>query len=119
MGKRARRRGVADAPGAGASTYRHEEHGELVLRGAMTVRARRRYAETLHGGRSVDDAWQQATELLFEQLAASWTTATGEVYGEPRELLGRYRFASREERSWIRDVLRRHLAEHFPEMETP
>jgi len=36
-----------------------------------------------------------------------------------KELLGRLRFASAEERAWIRGVLREHLAEHFPELEAP
>ena len=34
-------------------------------------------------------------------------------------LLGRYRFASQAERAWIRDTLRAHVAEHFPELEAP
>ena len=36
-----------------------------------------------------------------------------------QELLGRYRFASAEERAWIRDTLRAHLAEQFPDVEAP
>ena len=36
-----------------------------------------------------------------------------------KELLARFRFASAEERRWIRESLRAHLAEHFPEMEAP
>ena len=34
-------------------------------------------------------------------------------------LLARFRFASAEERRWIREVLRSHLTEHFPDMEAP
>jgi len=36
-----------------------------------------------------------------------------------RDLLARFRFASRDERAWIRDVMRRHCAEHFPDVEAP
>ena len=36
-----------------------------------------------------------------------------------RELLARLRVATQDERRWIRDVLREHLAEHFPDLEAP
>jgi hypothetical protein len=36
-----------------------------------------------------------------------------------RELLMRFRVATPDERGWIRDVLREHVAEHFPELEAP
>ncbi len=36
-----------------------------------------------------------------------------------KELLARFRMASQAERHWIRDVLREHLAEHFPDVEAP
>ncbi len=36
-----------------------------------------------------------------------------------KELLGRYRMASQEERRFVREALRQHLAEYFPEMERP
>ena len=36
-----------------------------------------------------------------------------------RELLMRFRVATQDERRWIRDVLREHLAEHFPDLEAP
>jgi hypothetical protein len=31
----------------------------------------------------------------------------------------RFRVATQDERHWIRDVLREHLAEHFPELQAP
>ena len=37
----------------------------------------------------------------------------------PRELLGRYRLASADDRRFVRDSLRAHAAEHFPELEAP
>ena len=36
-----------------------------------------------------------------------------------KELLARYRIATQEEKRWIRDTLRDHLTEHFPDVETP
>jgi hypothetical protein len=36
-----------------------------------------------------------------------------------RELVMRFRVATQDERQWIRDVLREHLAEHFPDLEAP
>ncbi len=90
----------------------------LVLRGSLTPGARREYAATLAGGLEQEDAWQRATELLFERLAVSWTIAGVET-SRQKELLGRYRMASGDERQFVRDSLRRHVAEHFPELESP
>lgn len=119
MGKRTRRRG-AEALAAPESEYRDPECGVLVLRGALSPGSRRSYATALAGSPlSREDAWQRATELLFERLAVSWETGGLEPLTDQRELLGRYRMASPSERRWVRDVLRRHLAEHFPEMEAP
>ncbi len=91
----------------------------LTLRGAMTPATRREYAAVLSGSPlSQEDAWHRAVEFLFERLAVRW-----EISGVPikrqKELLGRLRFASGDERTWIRGVLREHLAEHFPELEAP
>jgi hypothetical protein len=35
------------------------------------------------------------------------------------ELIGRYRMATAEERAWVRDVLREHVAANFPELDAP
>lgn len=100
---------------APTAAYADPAHGELELRGAMTPKTRAAYA-SLGGVR--EDAWQRSVEFLFERLAVRWTT--GDVdYDRQKELLGRYRMASAEERGWVRRVLREHLAEHFPEMEAP
>ena len=56
--------------------------------------------------------------MLFERLAVSWTIAGLELTRQ-RELLGRYRMASAAERNFVRDALREHVAEHFPELEAP
>ena len=93
--------------------------GLLVLRGSMTPATRQQYAAVLAGNvLSQEDAWQRATELLFERLAVRWVVADVPTEGQ-RELLMRFRVATQDERRWIRDVLREHLAEHFPDLEAP
>ena len=119
MGKRSRRRG-AEALAAPESEYRDDEGGVLVLRGALSPATRRQYAEVLAGSPlSREDAWQRAVEFLFERLAVSWAVAGAEPLTRQRELLARYRFASQAERRFVRDALRRHVAEHFPELDAP
>jgi hypothetical protein len=72
----------------------------------------------LAGGHEREDAWQRATELLFERLAVSWTIADLQL-SRQRELLGRYRMASGDERRFVRDALRQHVRAHFPELQAP
>lgn len=125
MGKRNRRRAVRNGGGrpekltAPTSEYTHEDGSMLTLRGALTVATRREYEDALSGsGLSQEDAWQRGVELLFERLAVSWTIAGAPIHGQ-RELLMRYRAASQAERAWIRDVLREHCAENFPDVQAP
>lgn len=128
MGKRGRQRardrnaaaGASEQPPLAAPTvlYSDASGNTLELRGALSAKARTRYAQTLAGGLSREDAWQRATELLFELLAVSWTVA-GLRLERQRELLGRYRMAGAEERRFVRDSLRTHLAQSFPEMQAP
>ncbi|MGI8623070.1 MAG: hypothetical protein ACR2NB_06200 [Solirubrobacteraceae bacterium] len=96
----------------------------LVLRGAMTPKTRESYrrvasGEALAPGAAREDAWQRSVEFLFERLAVGWAVADAEPRTRQKELLGRFRFATVEERSWIREQLRAHLAEHFPELPAP
>jgi hypothetical protein len=118
VGRRSRQR-AADKLAAPSSEYR-DPAGEsvLVLRGSMTAATRRAYAEVASGGLSREDAWQRAVEFLFERLAVSWVIA-GVALTRQRELLARYRMASDAERRFVRDSLRSHLAEHFPELSAP
>ena len=119
MGKRSRRRG-AETLKAPESEYRSPDGDVLALRGALSPAARREYAAAMQGSPlSREDAWQRAVEFLFERLAVRWEIAGTEPITRQKELLGRFRFASVEERKWIRTVLREHLAEHFPDVEGP
>ena len=115
MGRRHRQREKLAAP---TSDYGDAEGNVLTLRGSLSPASRREYAETLAGGAHQEDAWQRATELLFERLAVSWSIAGLEITKQ-KELLGRYRMATAGERQFVREALRTHAAEHFPELETP
>jgi len=122
MGRRARRRNDGALPAGQlevpTEVYRDSEGNELELRGALTLKARAQYADVLGGGHHQDDAWQRATEWLFEHLAVSWTIHGLEL-DKQKQLLGRYRMASADERRFVRDTLRTHLQEYFPDMQAP
>jgi hypothetical protein len=117
-----RQRAGQDAPRetllAPTSDYRDAEDNVLALRGSLTPAARREYAEVLAGGREREDAWQRAVELLFERLAVSWTIAGLETTRQ-KELLARYRVASQDERRFVREAIRQHVKENFPELQAP
>jgi hypothetical protein len=110
-----RRRQRLKAP---LSEYVDAEGGSLKLRGSLSAGSRREYASILAAGLDREDAWQRATEFLFERLAVSWTIAGLEVSSQ-KELLARYRMASADERRFVRDALREHAAEWFPELNAP
>ncbi len=108
---------------APTSDYTDADGGVLTLRGALTPATRVKYAETLAGaGASAastrEDTAQRAVELLFEHLAVRWEIA-GVGVERQRELLARYRAASAQERAWVRQTLREHCAEHFPDVKVP
>ena len=119
MGKRGRARGRAERLDAPTSDYTSEDGAVLTLRGAMTPKTRQEYAATIAGNPlSREDAWQRAVEFLFERLAVRWTVSGVPTEGQ-KALLMRFRVSTQDERRWIRDVLREHLAEHFPDVEAP
>jgi hypothetical protein len=119
MGKKGRAREKLSAP---TSDYRDAEGNVLTLRGSLTLGTRREYADTLAGvGRPAatpEDSSQRAGELLFERLAVRWTIS-GVPIEHQKELLARLRVATLEERAWVRDTLRQHCAEHFPDVRAP
>lgn len=120
MGRRSRQRDRLGRKLAAPTTdYADPDGNVLTLRGSMTPATRREYA-VVRGGSplSQEDAWQRSVEFLFERLAVRWTIA-GAPIEKPGELLARFRFASQDERAWIRGVLREHLAEWFPDVEAP
>src|SRR3954454_20153170 len=95
--------------------YRDEDGSVLALRGSMTPATRLQYAEVARGNLlSREDAWQRAVEFLFERLAVRWEIAGAPPIKKQAQLLQRFRFASQEERRFVRESLRAHLADHFP-----
>jgi hypothetical protein len=127
MGRRQRRRSrelAGDGEGAGklrapTSDYADPDGNVLTLRGVLTPGTRRQYAAVIAGNPlSREDAWQRGVEFLFERLAVRWVIAGAPIEGQ-RELLARFRVASSAERAWVRDVLRQHCAEHFPDVAAP
>jgi len=101
-----------------------DAHGNvLTLRGSLTTGSRQEYARALSGAgarpsSTQEDVWQRAGELLFERLAVRWVIA-GAPIERQRELLARFRVASPDERAWVRQALREHCAEWFPEVRAP
>jgi len=118
MGKRSRQRGRVEKLSTPETEYVSDGGDRLVLRGTLTAGTRRKYDDTLRGGLQQEDAWQRAVELLFERLAVRWTINDVPTEGQ-RELLMRFRVSTPDERRWVRDVLREHCAEHFPELQAP
>ena len=116
MGRRSRQRGKAEALEAPTSDYTDAAGNVLTLRGALTPATRREYASLRPQTR--EDLWQRQVEFLFERLAVSWTVA-GVEWTKQKELLQRYRMASGDERAAVREALRAHLAEWFPDVEAP
>ena len=115
-----RPRNLGRAP---ASEYRDGDN-VIVLRGSLSAGTRSSYARIANGedlapGAAREDAWQRAFEFLFERLTVSWTIAEAEPLTNQRELLGRLRFASTEERAWLRDRLREHCAQYLPDVHAP
>jgi hypothetical protein len=125
MGRRQRQRARGAAPPrAPDAQYDGEDESSILLRSSLTPATRAAYARLRSGadlspGASREDAWQRSVEFLFERLAVSWTISGAPALRGQRELLARLRAASPQERAWLRDRLREHCAEHFPELDAP
>jgi hypothetical protein len=116
MGRRSRRRAQEEAAPVTTTDYRNADGGVLTLRDQLS-------AGTLHQleqldskpGASAEDRWQRRGELLFERLAVRWEIA-GLPLESQKELLGRYRMASADERRWLRETLSEHLRTRHPDV---
>ena len=115
MGRRRRQRDKLAAP---TSEYRDSGENVLALRGSLSPASRREYDAIVRSGLDRDDAQQRALEFLFEHLASSWTIA-GVATERPKQLLMRFRMASVAERQFVREAIREHVEEHFPELRAP
>jgi hypothetical protein len=121
MGSRSRRRAregsqPAAAP-ASTTDYRDEEGNVLTLRDELSAGTLRKLTDLdAKPAASAEDRWQRRVEFLFERLAVRWEIA-GLPLETQKELLGRYRMASSEERQRVRRTLSEHLAARHPEID--
>jgi hypothetical protein len=120
VGKRGRKRSRdvgGEAREVSTSSYEDGDGNVLVLRDELS-------AGTLRGLEKLDakpaataeDRWQRRVEYLFERLAVSWEIA-GLPLNSQRELLGRYRMASSDERRAVRTALAEHLGQRYPDVD--
>jgi hypothetical protein len=123
MGRRSRQRGRIDKLEAPTTDYPSPDGQVLTLRGALSPSSRAEYAKAAdpahaRAAATLEDVRARALEFLFERLVARWTIHDVPTEGA-KALLARYRVATRDERAWITDVLRRHCAEWFPDVTVP
>jgi hypothetical protein len=116
VGRRSRRRAQRESAPAETTAYRDAEGNVLTLRDVLSA-GTLRLLEQLDArpAASAEDRWQRRVELLFERLAVSWEVAGLPIESE-RELLGRYRMASADERRWVRETLAEHLRTRHPDV---
>jgi len=120
MGRRGRQRrkeaeGAADPPSA--TDYPDEEGNVLTLRDELSAGTLRKLDELeARAAASGEDRWQRRVEYLFERLAVRWEISGLPLEGQ-KELLGRYRMASAEERRRVRAALAEHLRTRYPGMD--
>jgi hypothetical protein len=99
------------------SEYTDDEGNVLTLRDEVSDGTLRALDQLdARPGASAEDRWQRRCELLFERLAVRWEIA-GLPLESQKELLGRYRMASFEERRRVRDALAEHLRRHRPDVQ--
>ena len=116
MGRRSRRRGQRETAPASTTEYRDAVGNVLVLRDELSAGTLRQVEQRdSKPAASAEDRWQRREELLFERLAVSWEIA-GLPLESQKELLGRYRMASADERRWVRETLADHLRSRHPEL---
>ena len=117
----ARPQAAQSRPGGGRSRghdrYPFGADGSLTLRDNLSGGTLR----TLHKldaqpAASADDRWQRRVELLFERLVVSWEISGLPLEGQ-RELLGRYRMASADERRAVREAIAEHLRTRYPDVD--
>jgi hypothetical protein len=118
MGRRSRRRAQeADRAPVATSDYTDAEGNVLTLRDELTPGTLRQLEQLdARAGASAEDRWQRRVEFLFERLAVRWELAGLPLEGQ-RELLGRFRLASSEERRAVRAALAEHLRQRYPDLD--
>ena len=117
MGKRSRRRAKEDpSPAASTTDYPDTEGNVLTLRDELSAGTLRKLQDLdARPAASAEDRSQRRAEYLFERLVVRWEIAGLPLEGQ-KELLGRYRLASSDERQHVRKALAEHLAGRHPEV---
>jgi hypothetical protein len=116
VGRRSRKRGQRERPPASTTDYRDADGNVLTLRDALSDGTLRQLEQLdSRPAASAEDRWQRRVELLFERLAVSWEIAGLPLESE-KELIGRYRMASADERRWVRETLTEHLRTRHPDV---
>jgi hypothetical protein len=122
VGRRSRRRAQGGAAGraggapASSTDYRDAGGNVLTLRDELSAGTLRQLEQLdSRPAASAEDRWQRRSELLFERLAVRWEIA-GLPLDTQKQLLGRYRMASADERRWVRETLAEHLRTRHPDV---
>ena len=121
MGRRSRRRaqggGHAAAEAASTTEYTLDDGSVLTLRDSLSAGTLRKLDDLeARPAASAEDRWQRRLEFLFERLVVRWEIAGLPLEGQ-KELLGRLRLASAEERRAVTRALGDHLRERHPTVE--
>ena len=113
--KRTRQAGAPSAPAA--SEYADDDGNILTLRDELSAGTLTQFEQLdARPAASAEDRWQRRVEFLFERLAVRWEIAGLPLEGQ-KELLGRYRLASSEERRHVRDAIAEHVRKSHPDVE--
>jgi hypothetical protein len=116
MGRRSRSRAREHGAPASSTDYRDADGNVLTLRDELSAGTLRQLKLLdARPAASAEDRWQRRSELLFERLAVRWEIA-GLPLDSQKELLGRYRMASADERRWLRETLGEHLRTRHPDI---
>jgi hypothetical protein len=120
VGRRGRRR-TREAPGGAepspTSDYADAGGNVLTLRDSLSEGTLRELEQLeARPAASAEDRWQRRVEFLFERLAVRWEIAGLPLEGQ-KELLGRYRMASADERRQVRESIAEHLRARHPDVE--
>ena len=112
----AKRRKRAEREEVETESYRDPEGNVLTLRCSLSAKTIGKIGEApASAAASTEDVWARRMESLFERLTVSWEIA-GLPLDDQKMLLGRYRMASPEELTWVRETIDSHLRRHFPEL---
>ena len=115
MGRRQRRRERAPREPVASTEYMDGEGNVLELRDSLSAATVARMREREGpAAATAEDIWQRREEFLFERLVVRWEISGLPLEGQ-KELLGRYRLASADERRWVREIISHHLRERQPE----